>query len=163
MSIHVLGVDGDGVAAVLFGLEADRDFAFGFAADGCKFFAVLSQADVGVVRVEHELVQVVVAVEVDDGAVDDIATVLADAEAQQAGWCWNCRAEGDAQVIFGSFNEEAFARSDVSVFAKSKFGALNHIEWLADVSVASEWVADEVEAWEVDAITSSSVDKSHVG
>ena len=67
--LHVHGVDREGVLAVLVGAEADGHFALGFGADDGVFLSALRDVEVGVLRAEVELLQLVALVEDHDGIV----------------------------------------------------------------------------------------------
>ena len=77
--VEVLNRDLEGVATVLFGLEADGHRIVGAAIDHGVVGAILRDVDAGVVGVEHELRQGAAVVEADDGAVDErCAAIVAD-------------------------------------------------------------------------------------
>ena len=74
---HVLGVDREGVLAVLVGAEVDGHFTLAVAADDGVFLCALRDVEVGILLAEVELGQLVAFVEAHDGVVEcaGIATV----------------------------------------------------------------------------------------
>ena len=72
-----LGVDAEGVGAVVLSLEADGHFAHLGGVDDSVVLAFLRDEHLGVVLVELELGQLVASVETHDGAVDGGAMAVA--------------------------------------------------------------------------------------
>ena len=67
--VHILGVDAEGVAAVVLSLEVDGHGTHGLAAHHGVVFAFQRDVDLGAAVSELELGQLAAFVEADDGAV----------------------------------------------------------------------------------------------
>ena len=78
--LDILGVNADGIGAVLFGLEVDGHLAFGGAANDGVVAVALRDIELGAVLEELELRQLLAFTKADDGAVDDGATVAGDVD-----------------------------------------------------------------------------------
>ena len=78
--LHVLGLHGEGVGAVLAGLEADGHLGLVGAANDGVILIALWDVELGAVRVELELGQLAAFVETDDSIVDNTATLAGDIE-----------------------------------------------------------------------------------
>ena len=155
--IHFRGISIDFkcIGTVSGSLEVNGQLSFIVAAHHSVVVVGLWDIDFRVVGVQHELGQLAALSEADDGAVDDVVTVLDNVDDEFfaiAGACPRCEGYGFA-IAFGDDEDALHGGNLVSCGSHNLFAIVFHdIKGAADGGGGTKRVADEVPAREVSVV-----------
>ncbi len=159
---NVVGIDAEGISAIVGSLETDRHLAFVVAADDGVVVISLFDIDLGVVGAHHGFRHLLAFAKANHGAVDD-TTVVGDVEDKLFARCGRLFGSEDSLVVVGAFShdEDALHGVDGRLFAgKHEIVTVfvHDIIVVVDGSGHTEGVADEIPAFEVGVLVVNQVD-----